>query len=187
MAFRFQPTRIPEVIGIMTDRHEDQRGLFAELYKSTEFVQVGIDRRFNQIDYSRSYKNIVRGLHYQLNPMAQAKIVSVIHGRVFDVAVDLRKGSPTYGRWVALELTPEGTGMLYIPEGFAHGFCTLSDEAEIIYHCSQVYSKEHERGLCWDDPAVGIDWPVKSPVLSERDRQHPLLAEAENNFVYLNV
>jgi len=186
MALRFEPTTIPEVIKVTTDFYRDPRGLFCELYRSPEFKHAGIEHALMQTDYSVSLKNVIRGLHYQLNPMAQAKIVSVVAGVIFDVAVDLRKGAPTYGRWTAVELKPDDACMLFIPEGFAHGFCTLSDEARIIYHCSQVYSKEHERGIRWDDPQIGIQWPVDKPLLSKKDAQLPLLAKTENNFVFIS-
>ncbi len=139
---------------------------------------------------SHSYsirKGIIRGLHYQKNPMAQARLVRVVSGEIFDVVVDIRKGSPYYGKWISTILSFENKKMLYIPEGFAHGFCTLSEQVNIIYKFTKVYSRQHYTGIVWNDPVIGIDWPIKSPVLSERDCAYPVLDKADNNFIYACV
>lgn len=160
----------------------DARGFLLESFKHSEFLKAGITAGFVQDIHSRSQKNSVRGLHYQLNPAAQAKLVRCIRGSVFDVAVDLRKNSPAFGKWVGAELSEENKAMLYIPEGFAHGFAALSDDAEITYKMTQEYSPGHERGVRWNDPQIGIRWPITHPILSERDARLPLLKEAEINF-----
>lgn|SRR3989338_8990594 len=184
MPFHFKSLAIPEIIHIEPEVHGDERGFFAEIYRYPEFKNNGIGETFAQVSYSKSSKGIVRGLHYQKSPMAQGKLVSVMEGEIFDVAVDIRAGSPTYGRWVSATLNAEKKNMLYIPEGFAHGFCVLSQTVQMVYYCTQVYSLEHERGIRWDDPGLNIAWPVKEPVLSKRDSAMPLLRDADNNFEY---
>jgi dTDP-4-dehydrorhamnose 3,5-epimerase len=157
-----------------------------ETYKKSDFKKAGIDTDFVQDNHSKSVKGVLRGLHYQLEPKAQGKLVRCIRGKIFDVAVDIRKGSPTFGKWIGLELSEENKLMLWIPEGFAHGFLTLSEEAEIVYKVSGAeYSPEHDRGIRWNDPDIGIKWPLEGePILSEKDRIAPLLKDAEVNFVY---
>ncbi len=184
MPFTFKKLEIPDVILIEQKIFSDSRGLFTEIYKYPDFSQVGITKHIAQTNYSKSKKNVLRGLHYQKNPVAQGKILQVISGEIFDVAVDMRRGSPCYGKWVGQILSSENMKMLYIPEGFAHGFCVLSKKAEIIYQCTNVYSPENERGIIWNDPDVNIPWPVKDPILSEKDAKFPPLKKADHNFVY---
>ena len=170
MAFKFKKMQIPEVTLIEPPVFSDERGFFVETYKRDDFAERGIKEPFIQDNHSgSSRKGVVRGLHFQKAPAAQSKLVRVIRGRILDVAVDIRKASLTYGKWVSAELSAENRRMLYIPEGFAHGFCTLEDNTEVIYKCGAVYSPEHDRGVKWNDPAIGIDWPVKTPILSEKD------------------
>jgi dTDP-4-dehydrorhamnose 3,5-epimerase len=152
------------------------------LYKRSEFARNGIAAAFVQDNLSHSVRGVLRGLHYQKRAVAQAKLVSVIRGEIFDVAVDIRKGSPTYGRSVSTVLSRANGRMLYVPEGFAHGFCVLSDEADVLYKVTAEYSPENERGILWSDPQLGIDWPVKEPILSQRDANLPLLRDADNDF-----
>lgn len=173
---------IPEVILIQAKKFSDDRGFFMETYKHTDFANAGITGQFVQDNHSRSVKGVLRGLHYQKNPHAQGKLVHCLQGRIFDVAVDIRKGSATYGRWVGAELSGDNTLMLYVPAGFAHGFLVLSETAEVLYKCTDEYAPEDDRGIRWDDPAIGIHWPVATPVLSEKDKIHPLLKDADNNF-----
>lgn len=164
---------------------EDPRGHFFESYKFSEFAENGISAKFIQDNCSRSSKHVLRGLHYQKNPAAQGKLVRVLSGRIFDVAVDIRHGSPTYGRWFGIELSEENRKMLWMPPGCAHGFLALSDQAEVHYKVSNAeYSPEHDRGLMWNDPEIGISWPCMEPILSEKDTENPTLANADNNFVF---
>ncbi|AWB09763.1 dTDP-4-dehydrorhamnose 3,5-epimerase [Thermodesulfobium acidiphilum] len=186
MAFKFIETVIPEVIMVKPKVFEDERGFFLESYKKSDFIKAGIYKEFIQDNHSRSVKGVLRGLHYQLNPKAQGKLIRCIKGKIFDVAVDIRENSPTFLKYVAAELSEENKFMLWIPEGFAHGFLTLSDEAEIIYKVSgNSYSPEHDRSILWNDPEIGINWPLEGePILSKKDREAPLLRYAEINFVY---
>lgn len=184
MPFSFKQLAIPDVLSIESGVFPDARGLFAEIYKYPDFFQCGITKHIVQINYSKSEKHVLRGLHYQKNPMAQGKIMRVISGEIFDVAVDIRHGSPYYGKWVGETLSSENMRMLYIPEGFAHGFCVLSDKAEIMYQCTNTYSPENERGIIWNDPDLNIHWPTENPVLSEKDTRFPSLKKADNNFDY---
>ncbi len=184
MAFRFFKNEIPDVLEIESDVYRDSRGYFTEVYKFPEFQQNGILKPFVQVNHSHSSQDTLRGLHYQKHPAAQGKMVSVVEGKIFDVAVDLRSGSPYFGRWVAKYLNSEQKKMLYIPEGFAHGFCVLSKRAQVIYYCTEVYTPEEERGILWNDPDLAITWPVRKPVLSEKDSQYPRLKEADCNFSY---
>jgi len=184
MPFTFKRLEIPDVILIEPQVFSDERGFFTETYKYPDFSQFGIKEQFLQDSQSRSAKGTVRGLHYQKNPMAQAKLVRAARGEIFDVAVDIRKGSGYYGKWISMVLSAENKKILYIPAGFAHGFCALSEGSELFYKFSNIYSKEHERGIIWDDPQIGIAWPVKKPLLSEKDSGFPVLAGADNNFTY---
>ena len=184
MPFQFKPQRaLPEVVLIEPKGFGDDRGWFMETYKRSDFEANGIGPEFRQDNHTRSTtKGVLRGLHYQKDPMAQGKLVRCLVGAIYDVAVDIRKGSPTYARWVGVELTAESRQILWLPAGFAHGFCTLSDISEVVYKATAEYSPAHDRGIRWNDPAVGIRWPVKSPVLSPKDADAPLLAEADNTF-----
>jgi len=186
MPFDFMKMEISDVILIRPRVFADKRGFFMETFKKSDFEKMGIDVDFVQDNHSRSVKGVLRGLHYQLEPKAQGKLVRCIKGKIFDVAVDIRKGSPTFGKWVGVELSEENRLMLWIPKGFAHGFLTLSDEAEIIYKVSgSEYAPEYDRSIRWDDPSINISWPLTGePVLSEKDSSAPFLIEAEINFVY---
>jgi dTDP-4-dehydrorhamnose 3,5-epimerase len=184
VAFSFKKLAIPDIVLISPDVYKDERGFFLESYKKSVFKNNGIVIDFVQTNHSKSQKNVLRGLHYQLNPMAQAKLIRVVSGEIFDVAVDLRKGSPYYGKWIGEALSPENKNLLYIPEGFAHGFCTLSELAEVIYYCSNEYAPDFDRGIVFNDPEIGIDWPIKNPILSEKDLKLSKFDEAEKNFEY---
>lgn len=180
------PTALPGVLIITPRVFRDSRGFFFESYNQETWRANGINTVFVQDNHSRSTRGTLRGLHFQLPPMAQVKLVRCAQGAIWDVAVDIRVGSPTFGRWVGVELSAENFQQLYIPVGFAHGFCVLSDEAEVLYKTSAVYSKPHEQGIAWNDPQLAIDWPVHAPLLSDRDRAAPSLAEyiAGRPFVY---
>ncbi|MEW6214253.1 MAG: dTDP-4-dehydrorhamnose 3,5-epimerase [Nitrospirota bacterium] len=184
MSFSFKRLLIPEIILIEPVVFADGRGFFIETYKYSEFAKAGIKEYFVQDNHSKSVKGVLRGLHYQKNPKAQGKLIRSLRGRIFDVAIDIRKGSPTYGKWVSIELSGENNQMLYIPSGFAHGFLVLSNIAEIIYKCTEEYSPENDKGIIWNDPDINIDWPVENPILSEKDRGLPRLIDADNNFYY---
>jgi len=183
---KFVKLEIPDVIVIEPDVFGDARGFFFETYKKNEFVPNGIDVDFVQDNMSSSTKNVLRGLHYQLDPKAQGKLVRVVVGEVFDVAVDIRNGSPYFGKWVGQNLSAENGKSMYVPPGFAHGFCVLSDLAVFHYKCTNYYSKENERGLLWNDPDVGIEWPVSESevILSEKDKNAFGLFDIETNFIY---
>jgi dTDP-4-dehydrorhamnose 3,5-epimerase len=184
MSFIFEPQIIPEVILVKPKTIGDTRGFFKEHYKHSDFMAGGIPDLFIQDNHSRSSKNILRGLHYQKLPKPQAKLVSVIRGKILDVAVDIRQGSPSFGKWLAAELSDENHHQLYVPVGFAHGFAVLSDYADLLYKVTGEYSSEHDRGILWNDPALGIQWGIEQPLLSSKDQGQPLLAQADNNFVY---
>ena len=183
MPFLFRRLEIPDVVLVEARKASDTRGFFAESYKQSEFSANGISATFVQDNWSHSVRGVLRGLHYQKQPRAQAKLVMVVRGSIFDVAVDIRKGSSTYGRWVAAELSSDNLRMLYIPVGFAHGFCVLSEEADVLYKVSEEYSPELERGVLWSDRAMGIEWPIPEPILSKKDASLPLLTDADNDFV----
>jgi len=153
----------------------DPRGMFYEVYSESKYNEHGISR-FVQDNHSVSKQGVLRGLHYQVNSW-QDKLVRVTQGEIFDVAVDIRKQSPTYGKWWGLSLSETNNLQLYIPVGFAHGFCVLSESAEVLYKCSDYYSPEDERGILWNDPDLAIDWPIKDPILSEKDAVYPLFSE----------
>ncbi len=177
---RLIDTAISEVKLVEPVVHGDHRGFFMESYHRRRLAELGIGHEFVQDNHSRSRAGVLRGLHYQLG-RPQAKLVRATRGRVFDVVVDLRRGSPTFGRWVAAELTEDNHRMLYSPEGFGHGFLVLSEIAEFQYKCSDYYAPEEERGIRWDDPTIAIDWPLieTAPVLSDRDRAWPDLADTD--------
>ena len=178
---RVTPTAIPDVLIIEPKVFGDERGFFFESFNACAFAQAtGLDVAFVQDNHSKSAKNVLRGLHYQLPPKAQGKLVRVLQGEVFDVAVDLRKGSKTFGHWVGRILSAENKQQLWIPPGLAHGFLTLSDSAEFLYKTTDYYSPEHERSLLWNDPALAIDWPLDgSPILAAKDAAAKPFAEAE--------
>jgi len=179
MPFEFKPMEIPGLVQIRPRVFRDSRGCFFETYKKSEFVDNGIDYDFVQDNYSFSTRNVLRGLHYQLPPAAQGKLVSVVKGRAWDVAVDIRRDSSHYLEWKAVELSEENRTMLFIPPGFAHGFVALTDEVHFFYKCTSQYAQELERGIRWNDPDIAIQWPVENPLVSERDAKLPLLKDAE--------
>ncbi|MGY9032820.1 MAG: dTDP-4-dehydrorhamnose 3,5-epimerase [Rhodobacterales bacterium] len=172
-------TALPDVIRILPSRFGDHRGFFSETYSQLAYANLGIEAVFVQDNHSLSAAvGTVRGLHFQVPPHAQAKLVRCGRGAIFDVAVDIRRGSPTYGRWAGFTLSAENGAQLYIPVGFAHGFATLEPDSEIIYKCSDYYAPETEGALRWDDSDIGIAWPLTAaPVLSEKDASAPLLAD----------
>ena len=171
-------TEIEGVLIIEPRVFGDERGFFMETWNEAAFREAGIDLNFVQDNHSRSQKGVLRGLHFQ-NPGPQGKLVRVANGAVFDVAVDLRAGSRTFGKWVGVELSAENKRMFWVPEGFAHGFLTLSDDTDFLYKCTAPYAPQSEHTLAWDDPAVGIDWPVEGfdPIISAKDAQGVALAD----------
>jgi len=179
MPFTFRKTELKEVILIEPRVFPDDRGFFLESYKESDFRAAGIDAVFVQDNHSMSRKNVLRGLHYQLPPEAQEKLVRVIRGAVLDVAVDIRRGSPTFLEYISTELSDENHNMLYIPAGFAHGFVALTQDVHLAYKCTAEYDPELDRGIKWDDPDIGIKWPVSNPLVSEKDRALPCLKHAE--------
>lgn len=188
MPFEFQRFEILDVVLVTAKAFEDSRGFFMETYKRSEFVANGITESFVQDNYSHSTsRGVLRGLHYQKDPKAQGKLVYVVRGTIFDVAVDIRRGSPTYGKWVGAELSSEKRNMLWVPPGFAHGFCVLSDSADVVYKCTEEYAPELDRCIRWDDPAIGVKWPIELPILSAKDGAAPFLREADINYVYEEV
>ena len=178
MAFTFQPLGIRDVVLVRPERHLDDRGFFKEVYREADFIAAGIDARFVQDNLTRSVRGALRGLHYQLPPGDQGKLIGVVHGEIFDVAVDIRRDSSTFGQWVGERLSADNFRQLWIPPGFAHGFCVTSERAQVQYKCTAVYAPECELAIAWDDPEIGIPWPVRDPILSDRDRAAPRLAEA---------
>ncbi len=179
-------TALPGVFIIEPKVFGDQRGYFMETYSQKAFHDMGIDNVFVQDNQSfTAHRGVLRGIHFQNNPMAQAKLVRVTRGAVMDVAVDLRKGSPTYRQWVAVELSAENKRMLFIPRGFGHGFRTLTDDVEFCYKVDNLYSRECDRGIRFNDPAIGVEWgEVVEKLLSQKDTTSPLLADSDCNFVY---
>ena len=155
---------------------KDARGIFYEVYSAKKYEEHGIPAHFVQDNHSVSEKGVLRGLHYQINP-GQAKLVRVTRGEVFDVVLDIRKESPTYGKWWSLHLSETNKLQLYVPEGFAHGFCVLSESVEFLYKCSNYYSPENERGIMWNDPDLAIEWPIENPIISEKDNVYPRFNE----------
>ncbi|MEM9293533.1 MAG: dTDP-4-dehydrorhamnose 3,5-epimerase [Acidobacteriota bacterium] len=172
----FHPTDLPGVILVEPSVFRDHRGFFLETYHSEKYRQGGIEATFVQDNHSRSEGSILRGLHAQRH-QPQGKLVRCVEGAIWDVAVDIRVDSPTFRRWVAYELTAENFRQLYVPPGFAHGFCVLSDIAQVEYKCTDFYNREDEIGLRWNDPDLGIDWPIEDPVLSPKDAEAPTTAE----------
>lgn len=174
----FIPLEIPDVVLIRPVVHSDARGFFFESYRGDLFVKNGIKEHFVQDNCSLSVRGVLRGLHYQTAPHAQAKLIRVVRGSVFDVAVDLRPKSPHFGKWVSYVLTGNSKEMLYIPRGFAHGFCALEDATEFMYKVSDYYVRDCEKGILWNDPALSIPWPKMEYVLSEKDKKYPMFQEA---------
>jgi dTDP-4-dehydrorhamnose 3,5-epimerase len=181
MAFTMRRSPIEGLVVIEPQYFQDRRGSFMETFKESEFAKFGIVGRFVQDNQSRSFRGVLRGLHFQSEPFAQAKLVRVVQGAVWDVAVDIRLSSPSYGVWYGKELSGENMSMLYIPTGFAHGFVTLRDETLVVYKCSAEYNKDCERGIRWDDPELGIEWPLADMIVSEKDQLLPHLRELARN------
>ena len=177
-------TEIPAVKLVKTGLFSDERGFFTESYSQTMWEEQGFTETFVQDNLSCSAKGVLRGLHYQINPHAMGKLVRVIRGAVFDVAVDLRKGSPTFGQWVGRELSGENGLAFWVPGGFAHGFVALDDETYVHYKCSAVHAPESERSLSYKCPKVGIEWPLTPTIVSEKDEAAPVLDDADTNFSY---
>jgi dTDP-4-dehydrorhamnose 3,5-epimerase len=173
---RFVQTEVPGVILVEPDVFEDPRGFFLETYHARKYAEIGLPGLFVQDNYSWSVRGTLRGLHYQTT-QSQGKLVSVLQGQVFDVAVDIRQGSPTFGKWIGIELSGENKRQLYIPPGFAHGFCVLSEAAGFAYKCTAFYAPEDEGGIIWNDPDIAIRWPIKSPLLSGKDQGFKGLAD----------
>jgi dTDP-4-dehydrorhamnose 3,5-epimerase len=169
-------TELDGVVLIEPEVHGDERGFLVETFRDDEWRDLGVEVEFVQENHSRSGRNILRGLHFQTSP-GQAKLVRCLRGRIWDVAVDLRRESSTYGRWEGFELDDERHRQLLVPVGFAHGFCVLSETADVAYKLSSLYDPDTEAGIAWDDPVVGVEWPIVEPQLSERDRSAPRLAE----------
>jgi len=182
MPFEFKMLEIPDVILIEPKVFEDERGFFLETYKKEDFDEkAGIKGEFIQDNHSKSKYGVLRGLHFQKEPYAQAKIVRCIRGEIYDVAVDLRKNLPTFGKYTGVILSEYNRYQLYIPKGFAHGFLVLSDAAEVIYKVDNVYASDYETGLIWNDPDVNIPWPNDNPILSQKDQKLPTLRELIGN------
>lgn len=179
---KFTPTRIPDVVVVEPRAFGDPRGYFMETWHRDKFAAAGLPKDFPQDNQSRSGKGTLRGLHYQLPPKAQGKLVRCVRGAIFDVAVDIRRSSPTFKQWVGAELSAENRLQLWLPAGFAHGFVTLSDEADVVYKCTDVYAPELERSIAWNDSELAVDWPVHEPFLSPRDAAAPRLADQPDLF-----
>jgi len=170
------PTRLPGVVVIEPDVHRDGRGFLVETFHAERYRHHGIDGPFVQDNHSRSGGGTLRGLHLQ-RARPQGKLVRVVAGVIFDVAVDVRRGSPTFGRWVGVTLSAENFRQCYVPAGFAHGFCVVGDGAEVVYKCTAAYDPENEIGIAWNDPSLAIEWPIREPVLSKRDAANPILSD----------
>lgn len=165
--------------------HGDSRGYFMESYNDALLKQQGIKHNFIQDNQSLSAEpGVIRGLHYQLKPKAQTKLLQVLSGAIYDVIVDIRRNSPTFGQWVGVILSEHNHRQILVPQGFAHGFCTLVPNTQVFYKVDEYYSPENDRGILWNDPALGIDWPTSNPILSDKDQRHPLLHDADLNFEF---
>ena len=185
MPFKFTKLAISDVILIEPKVFYDDRGFFMETYRESDFKDNDIIGNYVQDNYSVSNAGVIRGLHFQKNPDAQGKLVRVVKGKVFDVAVDIRQGSPTYAKWVSATLSGENHAMLWIPVGFAHGVCILDDDTHLLYKVAGgEYSPENERSVMWNDPDIGIQWPIQRPNISEKDQASKRLCDIDNNFMY---
>lgn len=187
MAISVDKLELPECLLVRAQRFGDERGYFSETYNRAAFLDAGIDVEFVQDNQSLSAaRGTIRGLHFQSPPFAQAKLLRVLQGALLDVAVDIRKGSPTFGRHVAVELSAKDGAQIFIPEGFAHGFCTLASNTVVFYKVSAPYAPDHDHGLAWNDPDLGIAWPVEAgeAVVSQKDKIHPRLSELAEHFIY---
>ena len=183
MSFNFKKLEISDVVLVEPKSFSDDRGFFLESFKISEFTENGINTKFVQDNISHSVSDVIRGLHFQKNPKAQAKLITAVKGEIFDVAVDIRKNSPTYGKWVSEILSEDNHNLLYVPEGFAHGFCVLSKEADVYYKVSNEYSPKDEGGIIWNDSSLNIEWPVSKPIVSSSDSQLPLFDNLDDYFV----
>jgi dTDP-4-dehydrorhamnose 3,5-epimerase len=178
-------TKLDGVLIIEPTVFEDHRGFFMESYNQQKYKEIGLDINFVQDNHSLSVDaGTIRGLHYQLNPKAQTKCVRVLSGALYDVAVDIRRNSPTFGQWAGVILSEENKRQFIVPKGFAHGICTLVKKTQIMYKVDEFYSVEHDRGILWNDPQLGITWPTANPILSAKDQNQPLLEAADINFKY---
>ena len=186
MSFSTVPLKIPEVILIKPKINTDMRGEFTKIFDSSLTLN-GIKYTFTEDSISVSKKNVLRGLHYQLSPYLEGKLITVIHGTIFDVAVDIRKNSPNFGKYVCIELSGNTKDMIWIPPGFAHGFVALSENTTIMYKMTMPYHSDKQKGIIWNDPDLAIPWPVKKPIISNRDKEFPRLTEAEINFSMANL
>jgi len=189
MQVSYEKTPINDVIVVKPEIFEDHRGFFTEIYRQDQFREIGLPDTFVQLNHSRSGKNVLRGLHFQWGPPPMGKLMWVTQGAAFLVAVDVRKGSPTLGKWFGLETSAKTKHMLWAPAGFARGFCVLSESAEIQYLCTGTYNGNGEGGILWNDPEIGIEWPISNPITSDRDKKMPTLAEwlqrpESNHFQY---
>ena len=182
----FIKTDIPDLLIYEPVVHEDSRGYFFESYNEKNFLAEGIKIKFVQDNQAKSSYGVIRGLHYQNNPYAQTKLIRALSGSILDVAVDIRKGSPTFGKVFTIELSAENKKQLLVPKGFAHGYSVLTDAAEVMYKCDEFYNKASEGGIVYNDPALAIDWKIPEPkaIVAERDQQHPVLADCISNFVF---
>ncbi len=172
----FEKTSLPGVVVITPDVFTDKRGYFLEMWRSSHYKDAGLPSNFVQDNQSRSVYGVLRGLHFQY-PQWQGKLVHVARGEIFDVAVDIRRDSPTFSKWIGVVLNDKNNKQMFIPAGFAHGFCVLSDFADVLYKCTSEYKPEEDDGIRWDDPAIAIDWPIDNPVVSEKDSNLPMLSE----------
>lgn len=184
MAFDVETLEIPGLMILRPTIWNDDRGLFHEIYKRSDMETLSIPQPFIQANFSISRKGVIRGLHYQKKPCAQGKLLWVVQGTIFDVAVDIRRGSPFFGKWHGIRLSESDRCLFWVPEGFAHGFMSLSDNSNVFYANTAEYSPDHERGICWNDPDIAIEWPLPDAVLNARDASFPLLRDADNNFEY---
>ena len=184
MPFTFQKLAIADVVLVETSAFPDDRGQLWEAYKRSAFMAAGITETFVQDNFCRSVHGVLRGLHFQKSAAAQGKLVFTLRGEIFDVVVDIRRGSPSFGRCVSVNLSEQNRWALYIPPGFAHGYCVLSDEAVVGYKTTAEYAPDLDRGIVWNDPTLKIAWPIRNPILSKKDQRLPRLSEAEIDFVY---
>jgi dTDP-4-dehydrorhamnose 3,5-epimerase len=183
---RVVPTKLPGVVVIEPEVHKDSRGFFLETYHADKYRAAGISLPFVQDNHSRSVAGTLRGLHLQLR-RPQGKLIRVIDGEIYDVAVDVRRGSPTFGQWVSTTLSSDNFRQCYVPPGFAHGFCVMSPTAQVEYKCTDLYDPASEIGIAWDDPAIAVEWPVAEPLLSARDRSHRPLSVLVNDLPSWNA
>jgi len=184
MPITFKPTEIESVLEVHTGVIADDRGYFSESYSQAMWAEAGFDEVFRQDNLSKSRRGTLRGMHYQIAPAGMGKLVRCVQGSVFDVAVDLRVGSPTYSKWVGRELSAENHLSLWVPVGFAHGFVALEDESLVHYKCTEIHTPETERAVAYNDPTIGIEWPLEPTIITDKDANAPLLAEVEGHFQY---